>query len=324
MTLENFFSILPRVLEHLPPEHELHIVDAVRQLLEGSDLAQLAERFELRPVVLERRANRVREAGLAAITGGDDIEDEAVRKQRFRLAQLLLGQLTEERFDREKEELAAGRLTVEDHRRGRTDTDFRVMNGGGRPIFRINIKFHGSAFRQAQVHVGLAPEDCFALATYKIHQSLNRQHEEALPYVFLVLSALGLTSQSVADLIDIDFAWFVAACGRFRKRDIEEAIVAYLLTPRFEDRFAPVRNRIHESEFRVISASRAERLLKEKLFERVFALRRKGFASAFKNAEVDMHFSLSTEMTPVRDFLRLVTTESPQRLAVLLYQGEAV
>lgn len=273
---------------------------------------------------ISRLSSRIAASNIAAISRTWDADEEVTTKQRFRLAQLLLGQLTEERFGREREELAAGRLSVEDHRRGRTDTDFRVMNGGGRPIFRINIKFHGSVFQQARVHVGLEPEDCFALATYKIHQALVRQREEALPYVFVVLSALGLTARSVADVIPMEFAWFVTASARFGKRDIEEAVVAYLMTDEFQTSLVGMRGRISDSDFRVISASRADKLLKEKLFERVFALRRRGFTSAFRNAEVDMHFSLRTEMVPVRDFLQMVASESPQRLAVLLYNGDTV
>ncbi len=232
--------------------------------------------------------------------------------------------MTEERFEREKQELTAGRLGVEDHRLGRTDTDYRVLNGGGKPIFRINIKFHGSAFQQARVHVGLDPGDCFALATYKIHQALVRQRDESLPYVFLVLSALGVTARSVSDLISEEYAWFVCVSKKFRKRDIEEAVVARLLTGAFTEVLAEIRRKIAASEFRVISASRAERLMKDKLFERVFALRQRAFTSAFRNAEIDMHFSLTREMVPVSDFLATVASESPQRLAVLLYQGEAV
>lgn len=129
---------------------------------------------------------------LSAVIGKlPEVAAERIGASRFRIAQLLLGALTEERFQREKEELIAGRLIVEDHRLGRTDTDYRVLNGDRKPIFRINIKYHGSAFEQAQTWVGLAPGDCFALATYKINQALERQRKEALPYVFVVLSASG-------------------------------------------------------------------------------------------------------------------------------------
>src|SRR3954466_14657031 len=54
----------------------------------------------------------------------------------------------------------------------------------------------------------------------------------------------------------------------------------------------------------VLSARKAEDLLKKLFWERVYALRERGFAQNYKNAEVDMHFSISTEMTPLKDFLR--------------------
>jgi hypothetical protein len=97
------------------------------------------------------------------------------------LARLLLGALTVERFERDRTVMTSGRLTVEDHRLGRTDTDYRVLDTDGRPIFRINIKFHGTPFQQALDRVGLEPEDCFPLATYKIDQALERQRQEACP-----------------------------------------------------------------------------------------------------------------------------------------------
>ena len=52
--------------------------------------------------------------------------------------------------------------------RQHTHTDYRVLNGGGRQVFRLNIKFHGTLFGKAPELVGLDSEDCFPLATYKI------------------------------------------------------------------------------------------------------------------------------------------------------------
>ena len=75
-------------------------------------------------------------------------------------------------------------------------------------------------------------------------------------------------------------------------------------------------------QFRVISAAKATKLLHDKLFERVHALSLKGFTRKFRNAEVDMHFSLSQELTPVRTFLELLIRESPQKFAVRLYTGD--
>ena len=67
------------------------------------------------------------------------------------------------------------------------DTDYLVLNGQGRQVFRLNLKFHGSQFRRAQELVGLPSEDCFALATYKIYSALQKQEREHLPYIFVVV-----------------------------------------------------------------------------------------------------------------------------------------
>lgn len=320
--LQRFLAVLTQAAPNLPTGHVLSRVVAAHRVLLGGDIEAIA-----RATGIERRQI---ETKLRALQGGElsstigklpEVTAERIAASRFRIAQLLLGALTEERFAREKEELIAGRLLVEDHRLGRTDTDYRVLNGGGKPIFRINIKYHGSAFKQAQTWVGLPPEDCFALATYKINQALQRQREEALPYVFLVLSCLGVTARDVSEQIPEDFAWFVCTCGKLGKRDLEETVVGILMSDAFRETFSGIRSSIAASEFRVLSASRAEQLLKQKLFERVFALRYPGFTRGFRNAEIDMHFSLLHEMIPVREFLRRVAEESPQRLTVLLDRG---
>jgi len=319
--LRRFLTRLSEISHHLPKTHALTRVDAAQRLLRGHAWEGLEASTSAPLPLVERTAKLLRKGALYRLPGLRKATARDIAAQRFRLAQLLLGILTEQRFGREKEELVAGRLTVEDHRLGRTDTDYRVLNGGGKPIFRINIKFHGTAFEQAQDRVGLSPADCFPLATYKIHQALVRQGDEALPYVFLVLSALGLTARSVSEEISEDYAWFVAICAKLGKRDVEEAVVATLVSESGPFVTA-LRERIAASEFRVISASKAERVLKERLFDRVFALRQRAFTSAFRNAEIDMHFSLSAEMTPIREFLRRVAEESPQRLTVLLDRGD--
>ncbi|MGH7392580.1 MAG: hypothetical protein ACREM3_24450 [Candidatus Rokuibacteriota bacterium] len=321
--LRRFLNVLAVVVPHLPAGHALFRIEAARRILAGEEIDSVARALGVSLATAKRQATVLRRGSIQAVVGRQRrATPETVDAQRFRLAQLLLGALTEERFEREKEELTSGRLIIEDHRLGRTDTDYRVLNGGRKPIFRINIKFHGTAFQQARERVGLDPEDCFALATYKIHQALVRQREEALPYVFLVLSCLGITARSVSALIPEDFAWFVAVATRFGKRDIEEAIVALLLTETYRPVLEDVRQRIGASEFRVLSARKAEQLLKEKLFDRVFALRQRAFTAAYRNAEIDMHLSLRREMVPVREFLAAVVAESPQRLTVLLDRGE--
>ena len=60
------------------------------------------------------------------------------------------------------------------------------------------------------------------------------------------------------------------------------------------------------SGFLVISARRADRLLREKLFERVFAVRVRAFNRSYGGAELNMHLSLSQDMTPLSDFLQIM------------------
>lgn len=55
--------------------------------------------------------------------------------------------------------------------------------------------------------------------------------------------------------------------------------------------------RIREAEWRVISALKADDLLRKKLFDRVYAVRVRAFARNYRNAELDMHFSLDGDLT---------------------------
>jgi hypothetical protein len=194
------------------------------------------------------------------------------------------------------------------------------LNGQQNPVCRINIKFHGTLVQKAQETVSLPPEDCFALAAYKIYNALRRQQQEALPYVFFVLSIRNLSAASVAPYIPEDFVWLLAVLtGR---RIVEEAIVSALSRPEYESTFQPIFDRMAEGEFRIISAGKAYKFLVEKLFERVFALKVPRFNRNYRNAEIDMHFSIPSELTPLRTFLEILARESVQVLNVRLYRGD--
>ena len=98
------------------------------------------------------------------------------------IGQILLGRVAERAFEQlYRRELGTDDLKLEDSRDERNDTDYRVLNGGGKPVFRINIKMHGTPFRRAQELVGLRPDDCFALGTYKILQGLNKEAAGDVP-----------------------------------------------------------------------------------------------------------------------------------------------
>ncbi len=255
----------------------------------------------------------------------DDKSRVRVRKQ---LGSMLQGLLAERLFEEiYKKTLGTTELRLEDSREARDDTDYRVMNGRSRPVFRINIKFHGTLFRQAQELVGLAPDDCFALATYKIKQGLDKQEREVLPYLFVVvscpISAADVGAGFPADLVEL--YCMIKDSKRVKgKRNIEEKIVEHVVSgvlPSFQPTLDDLHSKLANATWRVISARRADKLLRELLFERVYAVRIKKFTSSYRNAEVDMHLSLASDMTPLHDFLTQLAELGLHGLAGKLERG---
>lgn len=244
------------------------------------------------------------------------------------LGQLLLGLLAERAFeDIYKKTLGTTELRLEDSREGRTDTDYRVLNGEGRPVFRMNIKFHGTLFRQARELVGLEPDDCFALATYKIKQGLDKQDSEILPYVFVVVSS-PVSALDVGAAIPKEFvelACLIHASKKVKgKRKIEEKIVERLAdghVPAFRSTLASLQAKIADAPWRILSARRADELLRKRLFERVYAVRVRGFTRSYRNAEVDMHFSLSSDMTPLPELLAKISATGIHGVTGMLERG---
>ena|SRR5437867_7771784 len=172
--------------------------------------------------------------------------------------------------------------------------------------------------------VGLEPTDCFALATYKVWQGMQKQQGEVLPYVFAIVSVPGLTAESVGAIVParlVHLAAFAYAAKSGGKRDVEDAIVRHLIEDEqpkeVAQQIAAFSVRIEGTEWRVISARKADKLLRELLFERVYAIRQRSFAQT----QVNMHFSLSQDLTALVEFLRLWRERGPQGLASMLERG---
>ena len=255
--------------------------------------------------------------------------EERMAKARAMLGQLLVGALAERAFEKiYKTTMGTSELKLEDFRDSRNETDYRVLNGQNRPVFRINIKFHGTRFRKAADLVGLDPADCFALATYKIHQALQKQEKEVLPYIFAIVGVADLTGVRVGQAIPEDLVHLNALILGSKisgKRDVEDGIVLHLIdTPQPDETQASIdefRRQIEEADWRVISARRADKLLRDKLFDRVFAVRVRAFARNYRNAELDMHFSLEEDLTRLEKFLDLIKTSGLHGLSVHLERG---
>jgi hypothetical protein len=256
----------------------------------------------------------------------DDLSETDVRRTRDRIAQVLIGRAAEIAFESiYREELGPDtEFALEDRREDRNDTDYRVVNGRGRRLYRVNIKFFGAQFRRGPEMVGLDPEDCFPLATYKIFGALQKQQLEHLPYIFVVVTVPNLTAASIISLLperDVEILALFRKSRRIeRKREIEDRVIGRIVEAG-SPAFLQIYEKIGTAEWYVISARRADSLLRELLFKRVYALRIPGFVHQFGGAEIDMHFSLKEDLVPLRSFLRQVRDETPAMVASLLERG---
>ena len=242
------------------------------------------------------------------------------------LGALLLGRCAELAFEEiYRAEMHTHELELRDVRESRTDTDYRLYNGKGHPIYRINIKFHGARFRRAPEMVGLEPQDCFALATYKIYSALKKQEDEGLPYLFAIVGVPHLTGEVVggkipAEMVDAT-ALIHQAPRATGKRDFEDAVIEHLAGTQHHV-FVDTRQQMVNVDWFIVSARKANKLLRELLFDRVYALRIRGFAQQFRGAELDMHFSLSKDLVPLREFLRILREEGMTKVTTLMERGD--
>lgn len=331
--LQNASDVLSLIgrLYHENPPRPFALLDAANRMRAGENVLH---------AVRDARTTRKRIESLAAATDpimvlfGADLgaaaAPDAMRRPREMIGQLLLGELAERAFvDIYRETMGTDELILEDARSSRNETDYRVFNGQRRPVFRINIKFYGTLFRNARTLVGLDPEDCFALATYKIYQGLQKHESERLPYVFIIVGVPGLTGARVGTAIPegmVHLISLVHAAPRISgKRAIEERIVGYLiqneLSEPFKSEITQFREEIHSAEWHVLSARRADQLLRNKLFYRVYAVRVRAFARNYRNAELDMHFLLKEDLTSLKNFLQSARERGLQGLAVDLERG---
>jgi hypothetical protein len=303
----------------------LHLLRGVVLVEQGRQRKDVAREIGTTDVNLARvLAAKDRVAAVLGERQAPASDAERERKKDI-LGQLILGRAAEVAFEEiYKKDVGTAEFRLVDQRRTRSDTDYRMLNGSGRPVWRINIKFHGSPFRKAVEYVGLETEDCFPLATYKIFQALQKQDAEHLAYVFLIVNVPDLTAKSVgnqfaeeemATLLDL------LVSPTSGKRDLEDRFTQ-VLVDRQHPIFVHALERIREAKWYVLSARRADNLLRKKLFERVYAVRVPGFARLFGRAELDMHFSLKEDLRDLHGFLKELHDGGLQRASSKLERGD--
>jgi hypothetical protein len=328
--INRLHEILTAVFPDSPPPRPLQLVEPIIQTRAGhltiADAARLARTTPTRIRQLVGSSDP-----LSALLGGPlpSLEPAELRV-RNTLGQLLIGNLAERVFeDLYRTQVGTTELELRDDRSGRGDTDYLVFNGSGHQVFRINIKFHGSLFRRARELVNLDPSDCFALATYKIYAALQKQETEHLPYIFVIVGVPGLTGPVVGSAIPSDL---VALCALVREvptwtgvRTVEDQIVSRLTNDPglfgFEAQAQDFITQIRTADWYVLSARRANDLLRAKLFERAYALRVRAFARNYRGAELDIHFSLATDLHALDEFLQVLRAHGMPGLVSRLERG---
>lgn len=323
MKKTELLALLPRLFPSSAWPRPFHLLEAVQLVRGGATTKAAAAATHSRRGDVERvlaASNPLR-----VVLGGVRVTPDLRKKASQILGQMLLGRCAELAFeDIYKTEMHTTELELRDLREDRSDTDYRLYNGQGRPIYRINIKFHGSRFRRAAEMVNLAAEDCFALATYKISSALQKHNEDKLPYFFAIVGVSNLSGETVGAKLSAEHLELVAMLHGSKaggKRLIEDRIVDVLVQDK-DPVFVETFEQISKADWYVLSAKRANRLLYEKLFERVYALRVRSFAQKFRGAEVDMHFSLKEDLTPLRVYLSTLRESGSQMITTLLERGE--
>ena len=253
------------------------------------------------------------------------LPEDAVGKLKRNVGQLVLSRAAEIAFqDICLSGIDPREFSMTDVRQGRTNTDFRFLNGGGWPLYRFNVKFFGSIFRRGAEMVKLAPSDCFPLATYKILAALQEQEREHLPYVFAIVGVPDLNAAAVAEIIpekDVrPLAMLFESPKLVRKRDFEDWFVDRIVDAR-APAFSTAYERIRNAEWYVLSARRANMLMHDLLFERVYALAIPGFTRKFGGAEVDMHFSLSKDLVALREVVAALRQDGQGKVTTMLERG---
>lgn len=331
--MEAYESLYPAPADWSKPFRRLAAVAAVRG---GADPKKAAREFGTTSATLTKMAaaaDPIKDMFGLSWDEAADPEHKKHKSARKGLGQMVLGTVAEVAFERLFErEVGTGDLALKDLRGSRNDTDYHVQDSSRRPVFRFNIKSHGTQFRNARELVGLEPDNCFALATYKIYQGLEKENEERLPYVFVVATTPSLTGESIGSKAPdglLRLATLLKASSgvaELGKRGVEERIVEVLVGPEAPDTFKAVRDEVTQTleaaDWRVISAHKANRLLRELLFERVYAVKVRGFAQNYPNAELDMHFSLSGDMTPLHEFVKVYKDGGLHKLTSLLARGD--
>ncbi len=303
---------------------------AAERCRDGAGVVSEARTLKMKAAELQELVESVDKVRTVLGVNVPDVKDWDRKDAAQGLGQMLVGRCAEmafpEVFQAELTKIGLRDYVLTDSREDRSTTDFRLFNGTGLPIYRFNVKYHGSLFARAQDLVGLEPEDCFALATYKIYLANQKSEKDHLPYIFAIVGVRDIAAASVgeefADEITERMSLIKAATKRgFSKKDIEDAIIDTVVSQDLPI-VKTLLDKIKSEAWYILSGFKAHALLKNLMFKRCYALVTPRFTFQFKGAEVDMHFSISQDLVPLNEFLRVMKEGGIQKVTTMLATGK--
>src|SRR6266540_1663457 len=152
----NLVRFLKTAYANEPWPRPFHILEGLQKINRGMTLKDAAKVVKTTTRQLENaQKSKSPEYDLLGVRP-EELTEEDLKGAATILGGLVLGQAAEIAFeDIYRQELGQDvDFQLVDLRQGRSDTDYRVLNGKGRPIYRLNIKFFGSIFKRGAELVG--------------------------------------------------------------------------------------------------------------------------------------------------------------------------
>lgn len=306
--VRRLWRLLSEIYEQSALWRPLERLQAVILSARGEDERSIARTLGRSAGTVRGWLEGFRTDGLRGLLGEPTGSDEAERHLQI-FSNLLVAQLGEEIFEPLMGE-PVGRMgyRVLDRRAEHAEQDFDIQDETGAPALSVNVKVHSSQFRNAPQVVGLAADDCFALALYKILSAFKQSRDTGVPFLFLVSIRWGIVEE-VMSRVPEDLGEVVELVFRARaqgKRRAEDRLVQHAV-----DRLRElgtweelIRMLTEEGDHRVLSAKKALDLFMDRFDPRCPALSIREFGRAFGGqrgvaAEINMHLSIRDEMEPL-------------------------
>lgn len=306
--VRRLWQLLSEIYEEPTLWRPLERLRAVVLAAEGKDERSIAKALGRSGGTVRAWLEGFRAGGVRGLLGEPTGSDEVERHLQI-FSNLLVAQLGEEIFMPLMGEAMIGMgYRVVDRRAAHAEQDFDIQDEADHPALSVNVKVHSSQFRNAPQVVGLAADDCFALALYKILSAFKQGRETGVPFLFLVSIRWGIVEEVVrrvpADLGEVvELVFRARAQGKRRAEDrlVQHAVQRLREIGTWDELIDML---AHEGDHRVLSAKKALDLFMDRFDPRCPALSIREFGRAFGGqrgvaAEINMHFSITEEMEPL-------------------------